>query len=171
MVPNLLFILTLGVHYNFGKHLGQDVFEQLGSELEAGPDVTLFQDVQHVTCYTSFASIEGQDATSTERRLTVELVFSVEVSVVKDLHGYFFLVVVLGLEVRIIGSDKFLDVNRRDGDLLILPFAVDTHDNPISNGQGHSEDGNEEDVRLQPAMGNDGQDTFQHPRDAEDDGG
>ena len=171
MVPNLLFILTLGVHYDFGKHLGQDVFKQLRSELEAGPDVTLFQDLQHVACYTSFASIEGQDATSTERRLTVELVFSLEVSVVKDLHGNFLLVVVLGLEVRIIGGDKFLDVNRRDGDLLVLPLAIDAHDNPISNGQGHSENDNEEDVRLEPAVRNDGQDTFQHPRDAEDDGG
>ena len=48
MVPNLLLILTLGVHDDFGEHLGQDVFEQLGSELEAGPDVTLFQNIQHV---------------------------------------------------------------------------------------------------------------------------
>jgi len=67
MVPNLLLILTLGVHDDFGKHLGQDVFEQLRSELKAGPDMTLFQDVQHVACYTSFASIEGHGATLTER--------------------------------------------------------------------------------------------------------
>lgn len=48
MVPNLFLILTLGVHDDFGKHLSQDIFEQLGGELEAGPDVTLFQDIQHV---------------------------------------------------------------------------------------------------------------------------
>ena len=48
MVPDLLFILALGVHDDFGKHLGQDISEQLGSKLEAGPDVTLFQDIQHV---------------------------------------------------------------------------------------------------------------------------
>jgi len=55
MVPNLLLILALGVHDDFGKHLGQDIFEQLGSELEAGPDVTLFQDIQHVTYSPSLA--------------------------------------------------------------------------------------------------------------------
>lgn len=42
MVPNLLLVLAFGVHDDFGKHLGQDVFKQLRGELETGPDVTLF---------------------------------------------------------------------------------------------------------------------------------
>jgi len=48
MAPNLFLILTLGVHDDLGKHLSQDVLEQLGSELEVSPDVALFQDIQHV---------------------------------------------------------------------------------------------------------------------------
>lgn len=56
MIPNLFLILALGVHDDFGKHLGQDIFEQLGGELEAGPDVTLFQDIQHVTCSVTHVS-------------------------------------------------------------------------------------------------------------------
>ena len=48
MVPDLFLILTLGVHDDFGKHLGQNVLEQLRSKLEVGPDVTLFQDIQHI---------------------------------------------------------------------------------------------------------------------------
>ena len=63
MVPNLLLILALGVHDDFGKHLRQDIFEQFGSELEVGPDVTVFQDVQNVAWYTSFTSIKGHGAT------------------------------------------------------------------------------------------------------------
>jgi len=78
--------------------------------------------------------------------------------------------VVLGFEVRVVGSDELLDVNRGDGDLFVLPLAIDTHDNPIPNSQGDSEDGDKEDVCLEPAIGNDGQYTFQHPRDTEDDG-
>lgn len=42
MTPNLLLVLTLGVYNDFGNQLGQDVFEQFRSELEAGPDMTLF---------------------------------------------------------------------------------------------------------------------------------
>lgn len=168
MVPNLLLILALGVHDDFGKHLGQDILEQLGGELEAGPDMTLFQDIQHVTCNTSLASTEGQDATLTERELTIELVFSLKIGVVKDLQWDLFLVVVFGLEVRVIGGDEFLDVNRGDGDLLVLPPAIDAHGNPISNSQGDTEGDNEEDVRFEPAMRNDGQDTFEHPGDTED---
>ena len=49
MTPNLLLVLTLGMYDDFGKQLGQDVFEQFRGELEVGPDVTLFQDIQHVT--------------------------------------------------------------------------------------------------------------------------
>ena len=105
----------------------------------------------------------------TERELTIKLIFSIKVSVVEDLHGDLFLVVVLGFEVRVVGGDELLDVNRGDGDLLVFPFAVDAHGNPISNGKGGTEDNDKEDVCLEPAMGNDGQDTFQHPRDAEDD--
>jgi len=55
VVPNLFLILALGVHDDFGKHLGQDVLEQLGGELEVSPDVTLFQDIQHIAWNTSFA--------------------------------------------------------------------------------------------------------------------
>ena len=111
-----------------------------------------------------------QSATLTERELAIELVLSVKVSVVEDLHGNLLLVVVLGLEVRVIGGDEFLDVNRGDGDLLVLPLAIDAHNNPIANSQRNSEDDDEENVRLEPAMANDGQYTFQHPRNAEDNG-
>ena len=55
MTPNLLLVLTLGVHDDFGKQLSQDVFEQFRSELEAGPDVTMFQYIQHVTWSASVA--------------------------------------------------------------------------------------------------------------------
>ena len=48
MIPDLLLVLALGVHDDFGKHLCQDVFEQFRSELEAGPDVTVFQYIQHI---------------------------------------------------------------------------------------------------------------------------
>ena len=170
MIPNLFLILALGVHDDFGKHLGQDIFKQLGGELEAGPDVTLFQDIQHVTCSASLASAEERDVTLTRRGLTIELVFSVKVSIVEDLHGDLLLVVVLGLEVSVIGGDEFLDVDRGDGDLFVLPLAIDTHENPIANSQRDSEDDDEEDVRLEPAMTNDGQNTFQHPRNTEDEG-
>ena len=60
MVPNLLLVLALGVHNDFGKHLGQDIFEQLGGELETGPDVTLFQDIQHVACDASPCQPKGR---------------------------------------------------------------------------------------------------------------
>ena len=89
----------------------------------------------------------------------------------ENLHGYLLLVVVPGLELRVIGDDEFLNVNRGDGDLLVLPLAVDTHDDPVSNSQWDSEDGDEEDICLEPAIGNDGEDTFHHPGDTEDDGG
>jgi L-alanine-DL-glutamate epimerase-like enolase superfamily enzyme len=49
MIPDLLLILALRMHDNFGKHLGQNVFKQLGGELEAGPAMTVFQDIQDVT--------------------------------------------------------------------------------------------------------------------------
>ena len=171
MVPNLFLILALGVHDDFGKHLGQDIFEQLGGKLEAGPDVTLFQDIQHVTCSVSLTSANEGSATLTERELAIELILSVKVSVVEDLHGNLLFVVVLGLEVRVIGGDVFLDVNRGDGDLFVLPLAIDAHDHPVANSQRYSEDGDEEDVCLEPAIADDGQYTFQHPRNAEDDGG
>jgi hypothetical protein len=48
MIPDLLLILALRVHDDFRKHLGQDVFEKFRGELKAGPDVTVFQDIQHV---------------------------------------------------------------------------------------------------------------------------
>ena len=87
------------------------------------------------------------------------------------LHRDLLLVVILGLEVGVIGGDVFFDVDSGNGDLLIVPPAINTHDSPISNGQWDSEDDNEEKVCLEPAMGNDGQDTFQHPGNAEDDSG
>ena len=92
--------------------------------------------------------------------LTIELVLSIKVRVMEDLHGDLFLVVVLGFEVRVVCGDEFLDVYSRDGDLLVLPLAVDAHEGPISNGERDSEDGDEEDVRLEPAMGSDRQDAF-----------
>jgi hypothetical protein len=171
MIPNLFLILALGVHDDFGKHLGQDVFEQLGGELEASPAVSLFQYIQHVTCSASLGSAEEQNGAPTERELTIELVFSVKVSVVEDLHGDLLLVVVLDLEVRVIGDDEFLDVNGGDGNLLVLPLAIDTHESPIPNSQRNPEDSDKEDIRFESAIANDGQNTFQHPRNAEDDGG
>ena len=62
-------------------------------------------------------SAEEQDATFTERELTVELVVFPKVTIVEDLHRDLLLVVVLGLEVGVIGSDEFLDVNHEDGHL------------------------------------------------------
>ena len=88
----------------------------------------------------------------------------------EDLHGDLFLVVVLGLEVGVIGGDVFLDVDSRDGDLLVLPSAVYAHDYPISNGQGDSKDSDEEDVCFEPAMRNNRQDALQHPGYTEDNG-
>ena len=73
----------------------------------------------------------------------------------ENLHGNLFFVVVLGLEVRVIGGDVFLNVDSWNGDLLVLPLAVDTHDGPISEGQRDSEDNDEEDVCLEAAMGYD----------------
>ena len=171
MVPDLLLILALGVHDDFGKHLSQDVFEQLGGELETGPDVTLFQDIQHVAWNVSFASTEEQDATFTKRELTIELVFSIEVSIVKYLHRNLLLVMVFSFELGVIGGDEFLNINGGDGDLFVLPFAIDAHDGPISNSKGNSEDGDEEDVCFEPSIRHDRQDTFQYPGDTEDDGG
>lgn len=171
MISNLFLILALGVHDNFGKHLGQDILEQLGGELEAGPDMALFQDIQHVACDASPASTEGQDVTLTERGLTIELVLPVKVSIVEDLDGNLLLVVILCLEVRVIGGDEFFNVDRGDGDLFVLPLAIDAHESPISDSQGDTKNDDEEDVSLEPAMGDDGQDTFQHPRDTEDDCG
>ena len=133
VIPNLFLILTLGVHNDLGKHLSENIFEQLRGELKAGPGVTLFQNIQHVTCSASHASAEEQDTTLTERGLTIELVVSVKVSIIEDLHGDLLLVMVLGLEVRVIGGDEFLDVDRGDGDLLVLPLSIDTHEHPIPN--------------------------------------
>ena len=78
----------------------------------------------------------------------------------KDLHGDLFLVVIFGFEVRVIGGDEFLNVDSGDGDLFVFPFTVNAHEGPISKSQRETEDEDEEDVCLEPAMGNDGQDAF-----------
>ena len=106
--------------------------------------------------------------TLTERRLTIELVFSVKVSIVEDLDGNLLLVVILCLEVGVIGGDEFFDVDRGDGDLFVFSLAIDAHESPISDSQGDTKNDDEENVRLDPTMGDDGQDTFQHPRDTKD---
>lgn len=48
MVADLLFILALGMHDNLGEHLSEHVFEQFRGEAEAGPDVTLLQNVEDI---------------------------------------------------------------------------------------------------------------------------
>ena len=63
VIPDLLLVLAFRVHDDFGKHLRQDVFKHFRSELAAGPDVTMFQDIQHVALSEMDVS-EGQDTTS-----------------------------------------------------------------------------------------------------------
>lgn len=49
MPANLLLILALGVDDDLRKEAREDVFEELGCEIEGSPVVSLFHDFQHVT--------------------------------------------------------------------------------------------------------------------------
>ena len=81
ITPSLFLILAFGMHDDLGKHLGQDI-----GELEAGPGVILFQNIQYLTCSVSLSSAEEQDAMLIERELIIELVASAKVSIVEGLH-------------------------------------------------------------------------------------
>ena len=48
MVADLLLVLGLGVDDDFGKKLGEDVFEELGSENHLGPIVTGLENVKNI---------------------------------------------------------------------------------------------------------------------------
>ena len=50
MVADLLLVLALGVHDDLGKHLGEEILEELGSHDHLCPVVAGLQDVEYITC-------------------------------------------------------------------------------------------------------------------------
>ena len=96
MISNLLLVLRFRVDDDFRNEGEEDVFEELGSHDVACPVVSVLHHVEHVP-YATHNERESEYRSRCEsEKLTLDLNFAVEISVVEDLHRNLGLAVVLG---------------------------------------------------------------------------
>ena len=92
---------------------------------------------------------------------TLEVDFSVKVSIVEDLHRNFLLSTIVDFELGVLDDNVFLDILAWKLDFFVLAFTVCTHDRPISYGDRNTENNDEEPVGFEPTVPDDGQPFFE----------
>jgi hypothetical protein len=116
VTTDLLLVLVLRVDENLRNQNGHDIFEQLDSEVQLRPVMTLLHNVKNVTWDTSEFGRRPR-----HRNRTIKINFSVEVGIMEKLHRYLFLSLVNLLQLRVLDGDVFLDVLSWKDNLLIPP--------------------------------------------------
>ena len=103
-----------------------------------------------------------------ETQNTVEVDLSIEVRVMEDLHGNFFLSVIEGLEFIVLDGDVLLDIFARQNDLLVLAFPVHGCYCPVGDYDRDTKDDDEEDIGLESTTVDDGENALDDKGHAED---
>ena len=106
-----------------------------------------------------------------EAQSTVEVDLAVKVRIMEDLHGNFFLSVIEGLEFIILDGDVLLDILARQNDLLVLAFPVHGCHRPVGNYDRDTKNDDEEDIGLESATVDDGENVLDDKGHTEDEDG
>ena len=104
-------------------------------------------------------------------RQTIEVDLVLEVRVVEDLHGDLLLAEVLCLELRVLDGDVLVKGAAGELDLEVLAGTVDGHDCPVGDGDGETEENDEEDISLEATIANYGEGALDDVGNAKDEGG
>ena len=106
-----------------------------------------------------------------ETQCTVEVDLALKVRVVEDLHGNFFLSVIEGLEFIVLDGDVPLDILARQNELLVLAFPVHGCHRPVGDYDRDTKHNDEEDIGLETAAVDDGENALDDKGHAEDEDG
>ena len=88
----------------------------------------------------------------------------------EDLHGDLLLAEVLCLELRVLDGDVLVKGAAGELDLEVLAVTVDGHDCPVGDGDGDTEENDEEDISLEATIANYGEGALDDVGNAKDEG-
>ncbi len=128
--------LGSGVHEGLGDQTGENILDQAKGEAEAGPIVSVLEDLEAVA---------------------IELDVAVEVHLVEGLHGDLVLAIVLGLVRGLLEGQVVLDGLAGIPGLLVLAGRDDRGDDPEGSEQGDGGKDGEEESGLQATANSPGE--------------